>query len=139
MRRGSLFHRILQRFEGDWDGEGPAALAPDATERMREIAQEECDRAEERGETGYPAMWRADRLEVVEDCLRWLEVERQDPLTRALPRVKCEARFGRRHPGEADDALSRDEPIEIELGDRTLRVSGRIDWTGTRSRRPDSA
>jgi hypothetical protein len=54
MRRGSLFHRILQRFESDWDGEGPAALAPDAEERMRAIAREECDRAEERGETGYP-------------------------------------------------------------------------------------
>jgi ATP-dependent helicase/nuclease subunit B len=127
MRRGSLFHRILQRFDGDWNGEGPAALAPGAAERMRTIAREECDRAEERGETGYPAMWRADRLEVIEDCLRWLEVERQDPLTRALPLVKCEARFGRRHPGEADDELSRDQPIAIELGDRKLLVSGRID------------
>ena len=94
---------------------------------MRAVAREECDRAEERGETGYPAMWRADRLEVIEDCLQWLEVERQDPLTRALPLVTCEARFGRRHPGEADDELSRDEPIAIELGDRKLLVSGRID------------
>jgi ATP-dependent helicase/nuclease subunit B len=127
MRRGNLFHRILQRFDRDWDGDGPAALAPDAADRMRAIAREECARAEERGETGYPAMWRADRLEVIEDCLRWLELERQDPLTRALSLVKCEARFGRRHPGEADDELSRDEPIEIELGDRTLLVSGRID------------
>ena len=136
MRRGSLFHRILQRFEGDWDGEGPAALAPDAEERLRAIAREECDRAEERGETGYPAMWRADRLEVIEDCVRWLEVERQDPLTRALPLVKCEARFGRRHPGEADDELSRDQPIEIELGERKLLVSGRIDRLNWDAKRP---
>ena len=127
MRRGNLFHRILQRFEGDWDGEGPAALAPDAADRMRTIAWEECDHAEQRGETGYPAMWRADRLEVIEDCLEWLRREREDPLTRALPLVRCEARFGRRHPGEADDELSRDEPIEIELGNHRLLASGRID------------
>jgi len=127
LRRGSLFHRILQRFDGEWDSDGPAALAPGAAKRMRAIAREECDRAEKRGETGYPAMWRADRLEVIEDCLRWLEVERRDPLTRALPLVKCEARFGRRHPGEADDEVSRDQPIEIDLDPRKLLVSGRID------------
>jgi RecB family exonuclease len=127
LRRGNLFHRILQRFDADWDGEGEAALAPDASERMRLIALEECDRAEQRGETGYPAMWRADRLEVVEDCLCWLDVERQDPRTRLLPLVACEARFGRRLAGEADGEISRDEPIEIDIGDRTLRVSGRID------------
>src|SRR5262249_40256466 len=56
LRRGSLFHRILERFDGEWTGPGPAALAPDAVERMRAIANEECDRAEARGETGYPAM-----------------------------------------------------------------------------------
>ena len=94
---------------------------------MRAIAREECDRAEARGETGYPAMWAADRLEVIEDCLRWLEVERAGSAHASLPLVKCEARFGRRHPGEADDELSRDEPIAIELGDRKLLVSGRID------------
>jgi RecB family exonuclease len=127
VRRGSLIHRILQRFHGEWRGAGPAPLAPDAAERMRAIAGDECDRAEERGETGYPAMWQADRMEVIEDCLRWLGLEREDPLTRALPLVRCEVRFGRRHAGEPDDDLSRDEPVEIDLGGRRLLLSGRID------------
>ena len=50
--------------------------------------------------------------------------------------MKCEARFGRRHPGEADDELSRDQPIEIELGERKLLVSGRIDRLNWDAKRP---
>ena len=94
---------------------------------MRAIAEEECDAAAARGETGYPAMWAADRIEVIEDCLRWLGVERDDPTIRQLPLGACEARFGPRYPGEEVGTLSRDEPIEIDLGGRALRLAGRID------------
>jgi len=90
LRRGNLFHRIFERFWAESTGEGPAALAPNAVERLRAIASEECDAAEARGETGYPAMWAADRLEVIDDCLRWLEQERADPSTTALPEVATE-------------------------------------------------
>ncbi|MGO9977402.1 MAG: PD-(D/E)XK nuclease family protein [Solirubrobacteraceae bacterium] len=127
IRRGSLFHRIYERFHAEWDGPGPASVAPGAQGRMRAIAEEECDAAAARGETGYPAMWAADRIEVIEDCLRWLEVEREDPDTRLLPLGACEARFGRRHAGEQIGSLSRDQPVEIDLGGRTLRLTGRID------------
>jgi RecB family exonuclease len=127
IRRGNLFHRIFARFHEAWKGPGPAALASGAPARMRAIAEEECDAAAARGETGYPAMWAADRIEVIEDCLRWLEVERDDPATRLLAMGACEARFGRRHAGEARSALSRNEPVEIDLGGRTLRLTGRID------------
>jgi ATP-dependent helicase/DNAse subunit B len=104
---------------------------------LRAIALEECDAAEVRGETGYPAMWAADRLEVMEDCLRWLEQERADPNTTALPEVATEARFGRRYFGEQRGALSRDEPITIELNGDTLLLAGRIDrinWNEDKSR-----
>lgn len=137
LHRGSLVHRILQRFHDDWQGQGPAALSLEASQRMRAIAGEECDAAERRGETGYPAMWAADRLELVEDCLRWLEVERADPKTAELSVSACEARFGRRRPGEPEGALSRDEPISIALDGRALRVAGRIDrivWNEGRTR-----
>ena len=80
-----------------------------------------------RGETGYPAMWPADRIEVIVDCLRWLLVERDEPTIRQLPLGACEARFGPRYPGEEAGTLSRDEPIEVDVGGRTLRLAGRID------------
>jgi ATP-dependent helicase/nuclease subunit B len=137
LRRGSLFHRIFERFDGEWSGTGPAALAPDAQARMRALAEEECDLAQARGETGYPAMWAADRLEVIDDCLRWLEVERADPQTATLPLSACEARFGRRHPGEQQGTLSSEDPIKIELGGRELLLSGRIDrisWDRAKTR-----
>jgi RecB family exonuclease len=137
IRRGNLFHRILERFHTEWREPSAASLAPDARERMRTIAVQECDAAEARGETGYPAMWAADRLEVIDDCLEWLEHEREDPLTRQLPLSACEARFGRRHPGEEVGVLSRDEPISVGLAGRELLLSGRIDrinWDEARTR-----
>ena len=127
LRRGNLFHRIFERFHSEWRGGEPAALAPGAADRMRALAEEECDAAEQRGETGYPALWAAIRLEVIDDCLQWLERERADPLTPGLPNVACEARFGRRRTGEQRTSLSRDEPIELEVDGHRLRLTGRID------------
>jgi ATP-dependent helicase/nuclease subunit B len=137
LRRGNLCHRILERFHAESRQPGAPSLAPDARERMRAIAEQECDASEARGETGYPAMWAADRLEVIDDCLQWLEVEREDPLTALLPLGACEARFGPRHRGEQVGALSRDEPIAVQLAGRELLLSGRIDrinWDEARTR-----
>ena len=133
LRRGNLVHRIFERFHGEWAGSRPAALDRGGEARMRSIANEECDAAADRGETGYPAMWAADRTEIVDDCLAWLAIERDDPATRLLPRDACEARFGRARRGEPIGSLSRDEPLDVDLGDRVLRLSGRIDriaWDG---------
>jgi RecB family exonuclease len=127
LSRGKVIHRIFERFYEEWNGKGAAPLAADAERRMREIAGEECDAARDRGETGYPAMWEADRVELIEDCARWLEHERADELTRALPEVAVEARFGQRMVGEKHGLLSQAEPIEIELPSGTVRLHGRID------------
>jgi ATP-dependent helicase/nuclease subunit B len=127
LSRGSVIHRIFERFYDEWKGKGPAPLAPEAERRMRAIADEECDAARDRGETGYPAMWEADRVELVEDCVRWLKHEQDDELTRALPMVAVEARFGERRAGEKRGSLSQTEPIEIELPSGNLLLNGRID------------
>ncbi len=137
LSRGSVVHRIFERFYDEWTGNGPAPLAPEAVQRMRQIAGEECDAARDRGETGYPAMWEADRVELIEDCVRWLHQEREDELTRSLPLVAVEARFGQRIAGEKQGSLSRAEPIEIELASGKLRLHGRIDrvnWDRDRTR-----
>jgi RecB family exonuclease len=127
LRKGSLFHRIFERFYQEWNGAGSAALASGARRRMQKIAEQECDAARERGETGYPAMWVADRLEVIEDCLQWLEEERGQQYARELPLAACEVRVGSRHPGEPAGSRSRDEPIGLQVNGRELRYSGRID------------
>jgi RecB family exonuclease len=121
LHRGSLIHRILERFHDEWSGPGPAAQAPEAAERMRAIAAQECDAARGRGETGYEAMWAADRLEITDDCLRWLDVERADPSTAALPLGACETAF----------------TTEIHLNGVALLLRGRIDrmvWDADRAR-----
>jgi RecB family exonuclease len=127
LSRGSVIHRIFERFYDEWTGKGPAPLAREAEQRMRRIAGEECDAARDRGETGYRAMWEADRVELIEDCVRWMQLEQQDELTRALPLVAVEARFGRQWTCEKQGSLSQTQPIEIELPSGTLRLHGRID------------
>jgi RecB family exonuclease len=127
LSRGSVIHKIFERFYDEWKGKGPAPLAPDAEQRMRAIAGEECDSARDRGETGYPAMWEADRVELIEDCVRWMQKEQGLDVTRTLPIVAVEARFGRRWVGEKQGSLSQTEPIEIELPSGPLRLHGRID------------
>jgi RecB family exonuclease len=127
LHKGSLFHVIFERFYAEWEGNGSAALSADASTRMRKIAIEECDRARDRGETGYPAMWEADRLEVIEDCLAWLDVEKSDARSVQLPLAACEARFGPARAGEPTVALAQDEPVELRLNGRTLLFQGRID------------
>ena len=118
LHRGSLIHRILERFHDEWAGAGPAAGAPESAARMRAIAQEESDAAQARGETGYPAMWAADRLQVIDDCLRWLEVERADPTTAALPAGDVrDALCDRDHAGRACAAAPRpDRPGGVGRG-----------------------
>jgi ATP-dependent helicase/nuclease subunit B len=125
--RGTVIHRIFERFYDEWDGTGPAPLAADAEHRIRAIAGQECDAARDRGETGYPAMWQADRVELIDDCVRWLEEERDLDVTRSLPLVAVEARFGQRMSGEKRGSLSMDEPVEIPLTSGVLRLRGRID------------
>ncbi|MGO9960945.1 MAG: PD-(D/E)XK nuclease family protein [Solirubrobacteraceae bacterium] len=127
LSRGSVIHRIFERFYDEWKGHGPAPRAPEAEQRMRQIAGEECDAARDRGETGYPAMWEADRVELIEDCVAWMRHERDLEVTGALPLVAVEARFGQKMAGEKQGSLSQTEPIEIELASATLRLNGRID------------
>jgi RecB family exonuclease len=92
------------------------------------ITDEEFTGCEERGETGYPLIWRYDRAEIRDDLIRWLEAERNDPSFRDLPRGEYEISFGPAwDKAEARSQLSRDEPLEITPEGVELRVIGRID------------
>ena len=136
LSRGSVIHRIFERFYDEWNGKGPAPLAAEAERRMRRIAGEECDAARDRGETGYPAMWEADRVELIEDCVRWLHEEREDELTRAAAdgrgRGAVRAADGRREAGFAvAGGADRDRAA---LRARCVCTAGSTGSTGTRQR-----
>lgn len=127
--RGTLLHRILERFLAEKPKGGEELLfGPGEQARLLEIAEEEFAQCEERGQTGYAAMWAADRLELIEDLKAWLANERLDDLFRALPEGAYELRFGYGHgDSETDRGLSSDKPIEISADGVKLKVSGRID------------
>lgn len=128
--RGSLVHKILERFVREHAGDPPDPSRRGAhLPRLGAIGREECDAADARGETGYAMLWRADRARILDDLVRWYDAEAARPPAERLPQVACEVRFG---PAwlleDADPGLSREEPVEVPVGDgRTLLVQGRID------------
>lgn len=140
MDRGTLIHLVLQRFLSEQPEHGPVLHGPGEEARLHGILDEECDRAEARGETGYELMWRYGRDEMGEDMSRWLEAERADPAFAELPLGDFEVGFGLPHPGESDEEvgrLSTEDPIEITAEGATVRVHGRIDrlnWDEAESR-----
>ena len=104
----AVIHRIFERFYDEWDGDGSGAAgcrrgAADARDRAGGVRRA----PRERGETGYPAMW-AGRPGRADRGLRALARGRArgSDVTRALPLVRCEARFGRRDD-RREDAGSR--------------------------------
>ena len=137
--RGSLIHRVLERFlsEETWNGE-PRLTGPSEEERLLAIAREEFDAAEAEGKTGMRAFWEQDRDELVDDLRTWLAREREDELATALAEGAYEVSFGYRERGSGSDAgLSSAEPVEVSAGGVRLAVAGRIDrvnWDPGRGR-----
>jgi ATP-dependent helicase/nuclease subunit B len=118
--RGSLIHTILERFLAEPPEEGLLLHGPGEAARLRSIVDHECDRAEERGQSGYTLMWRYDRAQLRDDLERWLELERLDPSFAAMPKGAFELSFGAWEDADED-------PIDIEADGVLLRVQGRID------------
>ncbi|HWQ24381.1 MAG TPA: PD-(D/E)XK nuclease family protein [Gaiellaceae bacterium] len=125
LTRGSLAHSVLERFVASLDA--PLAPAPADAHRkaLLAILEEELAAVEARGLTGAPLLWRADRQEIVDDLLAWLDLQLGTPSP--YSRSEVEVAFGTRFAGERRSALARDEPLEIELRSRSFRLAGKID------------
>lgn len=100
--RGSLVHRVLQRFveEGPFD-----------TEWLRAVAGEVFAEFEARGRTGRKLFWRRDRARLLADMERFFLADRAWRAASGAEPLATEHRF--------DTAMS--------IGDRLLRVKGAID------------
>jgi RecB family exonuclease len=113
--RGTLVHEVLQRFVA---GQIAAPEDPNAAsaERLRELADEVCERYRRLGRTGKDVLWAAERRRILE----WLERERVSDAERraggARP-LAVEHRFGT----SPADALVR------VVGGVQMRFRGAID------------
>jgi ATP-dependent helicase/DNAse subunit B len=128
LSRGSLIHRILQRFLESLAGAKPSAARRKADlADLRAIALEECAAVEQRGLTGYPALWRHDRESLLEDLDTWYDAEVEDVDAQRYDRAAFEVRFGQAWAQEETSQISVDDPIEIDADGARLRLAGRID------------
>lgn len=121
--RGTLVHRILERFVA----ERPVAEATgwdDADrDRLELIAAEECDAVEARGLTGEPVYWRRDRATILRDL--------RDAIT-ADDRRRREQGC-RPHATELAFGFAGARPVILELPDgHAIAVRGSIDLVDRR-------
>jgi ATP-dependent helicase/nuclease subunit B len=120
--RGSIVHAVLERFFKGLhnDGELPLrrTLAPQYIDRLTRDAETEFAAAQERGVTGLLVAWRAHSRFLLEDLVRFLEVELANASGGLTP-SHFEFGFGR--PGEAPS-------LQVSLvANRRLHFGGRID------------
>ena len=124
--RGLLVHRILERVVDELinrnDGSGAGKIGmEEQVQILRRIAEEEFNRAENRGVTGKPLLWATAKDEILRDLLGFLDEDRTWLEKEGLEPIWAEKSFG----FDRSDGL---EPLKIILKDGTeLSFRGMID------------
>jgi RecB family exonuclease len=126
LTRGSVIHAVLERF---LSGLAARALLTQPADELRAqllaIAEEELDVVAARGLGGAPLLWGRARQEILDDLLRWLDLERERPTP--FTHSAFEVAFGGLWAGKEESPLSREDPLELTLEGRTVTFRGRID------------
>ena len=125
--RGSLIHRILERFarEVDAGGKVPAPdeeWSPDLRRRLFDIAGEEFASAESQGVTGKPLLWGLEKRDILADLETFLEEDAKLRAGQRTGRIVVEKAFG-----FGDDSVDVEDP---ETGLRFRGYIDRIDVSG---------
>jgi len=120
--KGSYIHGILDRFFRDSDDHPlPGQRWSDADRsRLRAVAEDELDRAEQLGLTGRPLLWRRDRQQMLADLDTLLTLDEQSRAQRKIHQVASELAFGM--PGESREMLE----LPLDNGG-VLQLRGVID------------
>jgi ATP-dependent helicase/DNAse subunit B len=130
MTRGKIVHRILQRFVAALGAPPALADVESHREALRAILDQELSRAQAQGLTGSPLFWAADRTEIVDDLLAWLDQELGT--STGFTTSAVEVAFGPTWSDGPRSPLASDEPLVLEVAGRKARLHGfidRIDYT----------
>lgn len=119
--RGSVVHKILERFFAEMIDDPPAPGTPwSAAQRQRalEISVDELDAIERSGRTGRPVLWRHERQRLIQLIDNVLDTDDAERAARASTPIRVELPFG----------LEGAQPVVIVLADgRTVRFRGMAD------------
>ena len=125
LERGSLVHRILERWLAEAIAEG-AVPAPEARwpeswrAHLLAVGEEECDRLAARGLVGRRLYWAHDRRQILADLVRFLDFDDEQRSHYGSQPAAVELGFGMPH--------SASGPVSVEIGNgRSLTVRGSID------------
>ncbi len=130
--RGNIIHDSLERFFAETKEQG-RGLEPDEpwqqsdSTRLAEIADEECERAHERGITGGELMWKVDRARIRRDLVAFLSADTRVRAESRARFLEAEHSFGNLDREGKPDSDSW-ESVAVALGqNRSLAFRGRID------------
>lgn len=125
LERGSLVHRILERWLAEAIDEG-AVPAPEARwpeswrTHLLAVGEDECDRLAARGLVGRRLYWEHDRRQILADLVRFLDFDDEQRSRYGSRPEAVELGFGMPH--------SASGPVSVEIGDgRSVSVRGSID------------
>ncbi|MXW94133.1 MAG: PD-(D/E)XK nuclease family protein, partial [Acidimicrobiaceae bacterium] len=125
LERGSLVHRILERWLAEAIAEGavpaPGACWPESWRtHLLAVGEQECDRLAVRGMVGRKLYWEHDRRQILADLARFLDFDDEQRTRHRSQPVAVELGFGTPH--------SASGPVSVEIGDgRSMSVRGSID------------
>ena len=125
LERGSLVHRILERWLDEAIAEG-AVPAPEARwpeswrAHLLAVGEKECDRLAARGLAGRRLYWDHDRRQILADLVRFLDFDDEQRARYQSQPAAVELGFGMPH--------SANGPVNVEIGNgRSMNVRGSID------------
>ena len=129
LERGSLVHRILERWLAEAIAEGavpaPSARWPESWRtHLLAVGEEECDRLAARGLVGRRLYWEHDRRQILTDLVRFLDFDDERRTHYRSQPAAVELGFG------MPDSASG--PVSVEIGSgRSMNVRGSIDRVDT--------
>lgn len=126
--RGNLLHRILDLWMSEAIDRGHVPdpgkdWSTGARQRLREIAEQECDRIQKRGMAGRRLYWERDRAQILEELERSLVFDTEMRARYRSRPIASELGFAMPRPTDAD-TTERKAPVTVALGSSAIRPTG---------------